>query len=117
MHIAAHLDMIEQRIQPALDDGRWVVLDRFWWSTWVYGRASTVEQKTLDAMIQLERLQWNDTKPAVVFLIDRSTDSHYDQGRRELCEGYQILSDKEQSQHPVRPIQNDGSVDKSLSRY
>ena len=31
LHIAAHLDVIEQRIQPALNEGQWVVLDRFWW--------------------------------------------------------------------------------------
>ena len=33
LHIAAHLDVIERRILPALAKGRWVVLDRFWWST------------------------------------------------------------------------------------
>ena len=49
LHIAAHLDEIERRILPALQQGRWVVLDRFWWSTWVYGRAASVEVSTLDA--------------------------------------------------------------------
>jgi dTMP kinase len=37
LHVAAHLDAIERRILPALQDGTWVILDRFWWSTWVYG--------------------------------------------------------------------------------
>ena len=30
LHIAAHIDAIEQKIRPALDSGTWVVLDRFW---------------------------------------------------------------------------------------
>ena len=33
LHIAAHLDAIERRILPDLNEGHWVILDRFWWST------------------------------------------------------------------------------------
>ena len=47
LHIAAHLDAIEQRIVPALNEGRWVILDRFWWSTWAYGCAAGVDKATL----------------------------------------------------------------------
>ena len=32
LHIAAHLDAIERRILPDLNEGHWVILDRFWWS-------------------------------------------------------------------------------------
>ena len=116
LHIAAHLDVIEQRIQPALNEGQWVVLDRFWWSTWVYGQAFSVDRTMLDAMIQVERLQWAGTKPAVVFLIDRSNDPPNDNGRAKLREGYQILFEREQDQYPVRLIQNDSSVDESLNQ-
>src|SRR5687767_12007738 len=42
LHIAAHIDAIEQRILPALRSGQSMVLDRFWWSTWVYGLAAGV---------------------------------------------------------------------------
>jgi thymidylate kinase len=63
LHIAAHLDEIERRIMPALRGGSWVILDRFWWSTWVYGRAASVENPTLDALIQAELLHWRDIKP------------------------------------------------------
>ena len=67
-------------------------------------------------MIQVERLQWAGTKPAVVFLIDRSNDPPNDDGRAKLREGYQILFEREQDQYPVRLIQNDASVDESLSQ-
>ena len=72
LHIAAHLEVIEQRIAPALENGHWVVLDRFWWSTWVYGRASSVNSSVLDALIQAERVQWDGIEPFIVFLVDRS---------------------------------------------
>src|SRR5688500_9577461 len=31
LHIAAHIDAIERRILPAIESGRLVLLDRFWW--------------------------------------------------------------------------------------
>ena len=87
LHIAAHLDEIERRILPALQQGRWVVLDRFWWSTWVYGRAASVENSTLDALIQAERLHWRDVKPDALFVIDRSNDEVDRDARKPLTGG------------------------------
>src|SRR5215469_3428530 len=47
LHIAAHIDAIEQQIRPALESGTWVILDRFWWSTLVYGRILGARPKSL----------------------------------------------------------------------
>ena len=116
LHIAAHLDEIERRIMPALQKGRWVVLDRFWWSTWVYGRAASVESSTLDALIQAERLHWRDTKPDALFRIDRSNDEVDRDARAPLRQGYQALYDREKGQHPIHRIQNDGTVEDSLDQ-
>ena len=68
LHIAAHLDAIEQRILPDLSEGHWVILDRFWWSTWVYGRVAGMERTTLDALIQVGRLHWKGARRC---LLDR----------------------------------------------
>lgn len=115
LHIAAHLDVIEQRIWPAINDGKWVVLDRFWWSTWVYGRASGMDQKLLDALIHAERIQWQDVTPLVLFLVDRSAvlSGHNDQAT--IREGYEALFKEQQSQYPVYQIKNDGSVQEALN--
>ena len=114
LHIAAHLDEIERRILPALGQGHWVVLDRFWWSTWVYGRAVSVESATLDALIEAERIHWRDIKPDALFLIDRSNDEVDRDARAPLQEGYKALSVRERDQHPIHRIQNDGTVEDSL---
>ena len=114
LHIAAHLDEIERRILPALGQGHWVVLDRFWWSTWVYGRAASVETSTLDALIQAERLHWRDIKPDALFLIDRSNDEVDRDARAPLRKDYKALSVRERDQHPIHRIQNDGTVEDSL---
>src|SRR5439155_12811025 len=54
LHIAAHIDAIEARILPALKQGRHVVLDRFWWSTLVYGIVNGANKRSLKAMIEVE---------------------------------------------------------------
>src|ERR1700736_1746011 len=72
LHIAAHLDAIERRIIPSLKSDRIVVLDRFWWSTYVYGIVSGVDRDVLDRMIGTEKAAWGITKPTVLFVIDRS---------------------------------------------
>ncbi len=72
LHIAAHLDAITQTILPALNSGTWVVLDRFWWSTWVYGRAAGIDPQILDSLIYAEKLLWGQFTPSVVFLIQRT---------------------------------------------
>ena len=114
LHIAAHLDVIEQRILPALRKGLCVVLDRFWWSTWVYGNVGGVDRASLDAMIRLELLQWNDIRPDVVFVVERTGDSSRDQTHDRLRKGYHALIAKEQGQYPIRVIDNDALVDESL---
>src|SRR5437762_2697000 len=49
LHIAAHIDAIQRQILPALDAGSTVLLDRFWWSTWVYGVVSACDRRALRA--------------------------------------------------------------------
>lgn len=115
LHIAAHLDVIEQRIRPAINNGKWVILDRFWWSTWVYGRANGMDETMLDALIQVECIQWKGIKPSVVFLIDRVTDIPGHDKQVRLREGYIELQKKEHSKYPVHQIKNDFSVQEALN--
>ena len=71
LHIAAQVDAIEGHILPALRAGTWIVLDRFWWSTRVYGAAFGVPERSLEEMIELEQLHWRLVKPDVLFLVER----------------------------------------------
>jgi thymidylate kinase len=72
LHIAAHIDIIESAIKQAMSEGLWVVLDRFWWSTYVYGRDSGVSEQSLELMIQLEKRAWGTVLPDILLLIDSS---------------------------------------------
>lgn len=116
LHIAAHVDAIESRILPALRSGRSVVLDRFWWSTKVYGLASGVARRTLNTMISIELAAWGGVKPTALYLVRRhaplrSEPIDYWQRCREL---YDALADEEGRHYLVRRIDNDGSIDEAL---
>ena len=116
LHIAAHLDAIERRIIPALNEGRWVILDRFWWSTWAYGHVAAVDRATLDAMVEVERRHWRGVEPDALFLLDGHNDPFDGDGRVQLRESYHLLYENEKSRYPIHRIQNDLPVDRSVDR-
>jgi dTMP kinase len=75
LHVAAHLDVIDRQIRPRVAAGEIVLLDRYWWSTWVYGVLSGTDHGTLRTMIELEREHWGELHPEAVFLIRRPIES------------------------------------------
>ena len=108
LHVAAHIDAIESQIRPALAAGRVVVLDRFWWSTWVYGMIAGIAERSLRAMIALESVHWNEILPSAVFLLRRDGPLHPVPVERwdELSREYMCLADRESGRHPVFQITN-----------
>lgn len=71
LHIAAHLDLVEGTILPTLRAGKWVLLDRYWWSTWVYGMADGANEQCLELLIRAEKTLWDGIQPAASFIVDR----------------------------------------------
>ena len=104
LHIAAHLDTITHTILPAINCGTWVVLDRFWWSTWVYGRAAGIDPRILDSLIYAEKLLWGQFTPSVVFLIQRTkpfSDTPAGDEFATLSNLYCELSSSEAANHEI----------------
>jgi hypothetical protein len=72
LHVAAHVDAIDTSILPALSSGAYVLLDRFWWSTWAYGLAAGVPAEALRSLIRFERFHWGAVRPtAILHLVRR----------------------------------------------
>jgi len=115
LHIAAHVDAIESRIVPALKSGVTVVLDRFWWSTWVYGRVSGVHLNSLKAMIRAERIAWGKIRPAAIFLISR-LQTQPSQPYDRFSDAYSTLANHETRRNHVFRIENTGSVKEVVAR-
>jgi thymidylate kinase len=117
---AAHIETIRSRIIPSLNAGRTVVLDRFWWSTWVYGYAAGVSGRLLERLLSVEDLAWSNTVPTRVFLITRKCTHYRDDSRRsdELSTLYRSLARREASRgvYPVSVLANNGSIQQAVSR-
>lgn len=118
LHIAAHMDAITTIIRPKLQEGTWVVLDRYWWSTWVYGRAADVPEYPLDRLIEAEKYYWGTIRPASAFLISRATqlrEENTEEVFSKLSALYDEISKRESAEHPVRRIVNE-TLDASLEQ-
>jgi thymidylate kinase len=116
LHIAAHIDVITQRIVPALQGGRTAVLDRFWWSTMVYGLVSGVSPHVLRAMIQLELMAWEPIRPTALFFLHRRhplRPEPMDQWRR-WCDVYKAVAAEQANTCPIHLIDNNGSVEETM---
>jgi thymidylate kinase len=118
LHIAAHLDSIDRIIRPQLSAGTTVILDRFWWSTWVYGRAGGSDATVLDSLIAAERIAWGPVMPRPVILVLsalplRSEDAPSQWHRLTIL--YQELAGQERCLYPVVEVCNDGTLKEVLS--
>lgn len=118
MHIAAHLDTIESRIAPALERRTSVILDKFWWSTWVYGMLNSVPETVLSLLAEAERETWNRHLPDCVFLV-RTPEPR---GRRisglnwaRLRELYETIAGRERGGQRVAVIDNSRSEQDAIA--
>lgn len=118
LHVAAHIDEIESRILPDLRRGKQVILDRFWWSTWVYGIIEGVNKRSLQIMLELEHYFWAEVQPSVVFLLFRKAElySNSIDKQERLTEEYTDIATRENIYYPVKFISNEGTLSEVLSK-
>lgn len=117
LHIAAHADVIESVIWPRVRAGETVLLDRYWWSTWVYGVDSGVSTAALESMIACERVQWGALVPSVLLLIARATPLGREDAPgawRRRMSLYSELAAREALHHPVCTVNNQRTVDDAV---
>lgn len=111
LHLAAHVEAITKKILPALADGKWVILDRYWWSLWVYGVVGGVNPSVLKQMIDVERVYWANVAPTV-FLIERK--NKLNEFGKKLLAGYRKLAKDQQAAYPIHTICNSGTIEKTM---
>lgn len=73
LHLAAHLDAIENQIRPFLQSNGFAILDRYWWSLIAYGRNAGVSEKTIAGMAEIEKQTWGDISPLAIFTTLRNS--------------------------------------------
>lgn len=64
LHVAAHIDTWQNKIEKLLQCGYIVLMDRFWWSTYAYGKLQQIDDFDLYSIIGIEQkyYQENDIK-------------------------------------------------------
>jgi thymidylate kinase len=117
LHIAAHIDVIDRQIVPLLEAGKVVILDRFWWSAWVYGLVNGCHRRKLSALVEAERSSWGSIKPDLAVQLRCPSpigrDAKADYWNR-LSQEYSRLAEREQRLYPVAVIDNTGTPEDVL---
>lgn len=116
LHVAAHVDTVNRYIVPALAAGKVVVLDRYWWSTWIYGLASGVENDVLERLIDVEKASvWKGIIPKLIFLIRREQPLREEPlGKWNVIRNmYDKRSQENVNGENIAIIQNDGTFKES----
>lgn len=108
-HVAAHLDAIQRIFHPAVAAGSTIVLDRYWWSTLVYGAAAGVSRGVLKSLVSAEQKCWDTLIPLVVFLVDRDRPWQEIEDLvawQAVADEYRSLAERERSRGPVEVVAN-----------
>lgn len=71
LHVASHIDIINNRILPDLNSGKVVLLDRFWWSTYAYGVANGIKESAIKDILVPEKKALKKLNIAQYFYIRR----------------------------------------------
>lgn len=118
LHVAAHIDTIDRQIMPALRQGKTVLLDRFWWSAWVYGLIGGCNRHTLRALVEAERATWSHVRPTLAVLLRRASPIDRDDPLpywRRLASEYDRVAEREGRAYPVAVIENSGRLEEVLA--
>lgn len=93
LHVAAHIDLLEQRILPLLKSGYDILLDRYWWSTIAYGIANDIERRQIEKILSIEKEMTDEIQNKVIFYITRELrESDYEQPiEQKILNEYEIL--------------------------
>lgn len=108
LHVAAHIDTINNKIIPDLKEGKIVLLDRFWWSTYAYGMANGINKELIEDIVTPERKTLEKVSVDRYFLIKRKTENREnDDYFNTVLSFYDKLANEEGKYNHVKIINND----------
>ena len=115
LHVASHIDLIERRIKKLSHENCIVLLDRFWWSTFVYGRVGSLNQETIESIIAPEKLYWDHINVKKIFLIEREDREHdySNEKEKQIMELYRMLAKKDKKS---MLIDNDFDLESTITK-
>lgn len=117
LHVAAHVDAILTRIMPTLTEKGFVILDRYWWSTYSYSRMFLPVQQVWP-LVNAERTFLERLPQPIIIYLTRNISLKIDEisstVHLKLDTYYRELVEHERrSNHHVYEISNDGPVEQT----
>ncbi len=73
LHVAAHIDLLNRKIIFDICNNKYVLLDRFWWSTLAYGIGDGIKKDKLLKLIDIEKEITDQIKNKTYFYITRDS--------------------------------------------
>lgn len=115
LHIASHIDLIQSKLKKMSSEQCIVLLDRYWWSTYVYGIANGVESNIIQAILLPELMLWKDINVKKIFLLEREKrERDYEEVKdREIIKLYRELANEELKSVLIN---NDGRIEEAVSK-
>lgn len=113
LHIASHIDLIQGKLKQLISKPCIVLLDRFWWSTYVYGLAGNLDKNMIQAILEPELIHWKALNVRRVFLLERENrERDYEEEKdKRIVELYRDLATKATNSVITN---NDGSIEETV---
>lgn len=113
LHIISHIELIHNCIIPALEKMEIVILDRFWLSTYVYGKVMGINTTLLSKIIEIEKQCWKGILPKKIFLVRRKKPiplSLYDENWIKISNEYERVINELKLKGKIKIIENELSL-------
>lgn len=100
LHISAHIDILNSKIIPAIQNGKIVLLDRYWWSTIAYGEGDGIPPNMLYKIVEVEReITDNIFNKVFIYITRNNRIKDFPQDKEDvILRTYNELFNKEKSE-------------------
>lgn len=114
LHVASHIDLIQRKLLKECSYKKIILMDRFWWSTYAYGLAGTLERDIINTILTSELKYWEKIRINRIFLLERKNrEKDYDTDKDNIIlQNYRGLASKEPK---CQVINNDASLDEVIT--
>lgn len=117
LHAASHIDTILNDIEPTLQAGGNVLLDRYWWSAYAYSRPVLSKEQT-EKLVAAERVFWDPLiRPVVVYLTRKQSLKPYQLAaeKHSMLDGFyrEVIEQQRAEGVTVHEISNDGPLEQT----
>jgi thymidylate kinase len=105
---ARQIDIFKNEVKPLLDSGVILLFDRYWWSSYIFGRVLGMEESFMEPLYHIYKSVSSTMPPNIIFNFKRSESLKADAVDHDrYIEEYSKVVDREKDNHTIIDINND----------